>query len=281
MICAGCLPRYRLVPYFAVILMLSGVQLLTACTAPTRAKVVSLEQPAYKTVGRPSRYTVKRKDTLYTIAWNYGLDFRTLARWNAIAPPYTIYPGQTLVLAGPRLAPRNPQPSGTKVPAPPPQPKPIRSAQSAPASNHKSPGNADKASRAVPDLSESTRKLYWRWPTQGQLKQRYSGTDPSRKGIKIGGTQGQPVLAAESGKVVYAGSGLIGYGLLLIIRHNKNYLSAYGHNRKLLVNEGALVKKGMQVAEMGQQGGGSPVLHFEIRRNGTPVDPLKLLPRQP
>ena len=107
----------------------------------------------------------------------------------------------------------------------------------------------------------------------------YADAGSSRKGIEIRGRKGQPVVAAEAGKVVYAGAGLIGYGRLIIVKHNKNYLSAYGHNRKLLVQEGERVTKGQPVAEMGSDSTGEPVLHFQIRRDGKPVDPLKLLPR--
>jgi len=104
--------------------------------------------------------------------------------------------------------------------------------------------------------------------------------DPLRKGIKIAGREGQPVLAAEGGKVVYSGSGLIGYGRLIIIKHSDNYLSAYGHNRKLLVRQDQRVTKGQKIAEMGRANDGRPLLHFEIRRDGKPVDPLKLLPHR-
>ncbi|MCW8908273.1 MAG: peptidoglycan DD-metalloendopeptidase family protein [Sedimenticola sp.] len=113
------------------------------------------------------------------------------------------------------------------------------------------------------------------------MVERFVRGDPVRKGVKIQGRHGEAVRAAESGKVVYAGNGLIGYGRLVIIKHNKNYLSAYGHNRKIHVKEGDTVKKGIRIAEMGSGGDGKPVLHFEIRRNGAPVDPLRLLPRQP
>jgi lipoprotein NlpD len=110
---------------------------------------------------------------------------------------------------------------------------------------------------------------------------RFVKGDPVRKGVKIEGQYGASVNAAETGKVVYAGSGLIGYGRLVIIKHNKNFLSAYGYNKKIHVKEGDTVKKGIRIAEMGSDGNGKPMLHFEIRRNGAPVDPLKLLPRHP
>lgn len=122
--------------------------------------------------------------------------------------------------------------------------------------------------------------MRWIWPTKGKTALGYKSDDPSRKGIKISGRLGQPVVAAESGKVVYAGSGLLGYGRLVIIKHTRNYLSAYGYNNRILVKEGQGVKKGERIAEMGRKGSSEPMLHFEIRRNGTPVNPAGLLPRQ-
>ncbi|OQX37773.1 MAG: hypothetical protein B0D84_00255 [Candidatus Sedimenticola endophacoides] len=119
--------------------------------------------------------------------------------------------------------------------------------------------------------------MQWLWPTQGTLLERFDPSDVTRKGIKIGGSAGQAVKAAEAGDVVYAGSGLLGYGRLIIIKHNQNYLSAYGHNRKLLVKEGDRVAKGARIAEMGSKGTGGAMLHFEIRRNGVPMDPLKVV----
>ena len=261
--------------------VLAGAQ-LSGCSAPTRAKVVSLEKPvrSAQTGARSSYHRVKKGDTLYTIAWLYGLDFQELAGWNGINPPYTIYPGQTLRLSYPvkRGAPAR---HGEKQTVPASRPattvkKPPASVAARSAGTRATPSEQAVVAR---EFNERTR-LAWQWPTRGKLEQRFSNVDPSRKGIKISGNSGQKVVAAESGKVVYAGSGLIGYGRLIIIKHNKNYLSAYGHNRKLLVEEGAVVKKGEVVAEMGRNGAGNPTLHFEIRRNGTPVNPLKLLPRE-
>ena len=121
--------------------------------------------------------------------------------------------------------------------------------------------------------------LQWRWPTDGTLVETFSPSDPSRKGVKISGKRNQSVVAAESGDIVYSGSGLVGYGELIIIKHNNDYLSAYGHNNKRLVKEGQRVARGDAIAEMGVAGG-RPLLHFEIRRQGKPVDPVALLPRR-
>jgi len=221
---------------------------------------------------------VRAGDTLYTIAWRYGLDFPDLARWNGIAPPYTIYPGQSLRLTyaakpAPKTRPSKKQTAPSKS-APTTKAKPTVVSRS-------TGKKANPPKKSATDTAfDQRRRLVWQWPTRGKLEQRFSNVDPSRKGIKISGNSGQKVVAAESGKVVYAGSGLIGYGRLIIIKHNKNYLSAYGHNRRLLVDEGGIVRRGEAVAEMGKNGGGRPTLHFEIRRNGTPVNPLKLLPRR-
>jgi lipoprotein NlpD len=221
---------------------------------------------------------VRRGDTLYSIAWRSGRDFRSLARWNRIPPPYTIYPGQVLTLTPatrPAPAPAKPRqasPSRTTTSSKPAAAPPRPANTSKPKDVAKPPPASQPASRSGP--------LRWNWPVTGPLLSSYSARDPSRKGIKIGGRPGQPVRAAEGGRVVYSGSGLIGYGQLIIIKHNDNYLSAYGHNAKLLVKEGEQVARGKHIADMGRSNEGRPMLHFEIRRDGRPVDPLGLLPRK-
>jgi lipoprotein NlpD len=122
--------------------------------------------------------------------------------------------------------------------------------------------------------------LAWRWPADGELVGRFAAGDPTRQGIDIAGKAGDPVRAAADGVVVYSGSGLVGYGELVIVKHNEAWLSAYGHNRARRVNEGQLVKAGQQIAEMGRSGAARDMLHFEIRYNGKPVDPLLHLPRR-
>ena len=118
----------------------------------------------------------------------------------------------------------------------------------------------------------------WLWPTDGEVIRKFSQDTAGKKGIAIGGRKGQPVVAAAGGEVVYSGSGLLGYGQLIIINHNKNYLSAYAHNSSLLVKEGDVVEAGQQIAKLGDTGTDRAMLHFEIRHNGRPVDPLKHLP---
>ncbi len=132
----------------------------------------------------------------------------------------------------------------------------------------------------TPTATTNVGGIQWRWPTQGELIQRFSTSDLTRQGIGIGGRAGQAVVAAADGEVVYSGSGLRGYGELIIVKHSPEYLSAYAHNRKRLVNEGQRVRAGQPIAELGRTGADRDKLHFEIRRGGKPVDPLGYLPRR-
>lgn len=196
---------------------------------------------------------VRRGDTLYSIAFDAGLDYRAVARWNGIDPPYVIRPGQKLRLR----PPPGDQPVATAArrPAPPdPQPAPQRE----PTPYAASPG--------------------WQWPAEGEIIRRFS-TDSANPGIEIAGQAGQPVKSAADGRVVYSGDGLRGYGKLIIVKHNENFLSAYAHNRKLLVREGDQVRRGQPIAEMGSTDTDRVKLHFEIRKQGAAVDPLEFLPK--
>jgi lipoprotein NlpD len=230
------------------------------------------------------RYRVRRGDTLHAIAFNFGLDWRDVAAWNGIRSPYVIYPDQELRLSPPaRSAPRQAQqrpkssetqpPSGTTVQAAPaprsstavyrdPAPEPAATPAAKPAAKGQVAGDPDT----------------WRWPVDGRILSRFQANDPARKGIDIAGTEGQPVVATAAGEVVYSGSGLIAYGELIIIKHSERMLSAYAHNRKRLVEEGQQVKAGERIAEMGRNDRNQAMLHFEIRRDGTPQNPLDYLP---
>lgn len=261
-------------------LLLTG-HLLYGCSAPVRAPVVSREHvPPPTRALRPASYRVRSGDTLYAIAWRYGINYASIARWNGIRYPYTIYPGQKLRLTpeagGSRSGKRRKVTKTLQTKDDPPPAKTVVSKKVV----TRSPARAAKPPASTSRSSERL-QLQWAWPTKGSVVSRFVRGDPVRKGVKIQGRYGETVKAAESGKVVYAGSGLIGYGRLVIIKHNKNYLSAYGHNRKIHVKEGDTVNKGRRIAEMGSDGDGKPVLHFEIRRNGAPVDPIRLLPRYP
>jgi len=204
-------------------------------------------------------YTVKKSDTLYSIAWRYGLDYHQLARWNQIGKDFIIHPGQRLILVEPKkttLLARNAEAS-----------KPAIKAE---------PGTQKKTSEAVKNKNTSVK---WRWPTSGKIMNTFAANKLDRKGIDIAGKLGQAVHAVANGKVVYSGNGLAGYGNLIIIKHNDTYLSAYAYNQQRLVKEGVTVKAGMVISKMGRRPDGSTRLHFEIRKNGKPVDPMKYLPR--
>lgn len=230
--------------------------LLTACASNNYAPVRDLERPKTVTKGT---YTVRQGDTLYSIAWRYGRDFRELAAANGIRWPYTIYKGQRISLSKPVKK--------TWVPATAVQKEKAESTQTAVRKERK------------PQTVVAKKAPVWRWPAQGSIIGRFSANG-SNKGIDIKGREGQPVRAAADGTVVYSGSGLIGYGNLVIIKHSEIFLSAYAHNKKILVREQKKVKAGDKIAEIGSSGTSVSKLHFEIRKNGKPVNPLWYLPKK-
>jgi lipoprotein NlpD len=230
-------------------------------------------------------------DTLYSIAWESGRDHRELAIWNKIAPPYTIKPGQQIRVLPPEkeaaaaeTKPATPNKPATKTAtAKPPAPKPVAkpgtppttpvTAKPAPAKTETKTATAKSSVPLTPPKSGE-----WAWPADGSILNQYS--DSSSKGLDIGGSKGAPVRAAATGRVVYQGSGLRGYGQLIIIKHSDEFLSAYAHNDRIHVKEGDVVKRGQKIADMGSTGTDRVKLHFEIRRQGTPIDPLKYLPKR-
>jgi lipoprotein NlpD len=217
-------------------------------------------------------YVVHRGDTLYSIAWQHGLTYRQLADINGIRAPYTIYSGQRL-----RVKPLAAQRTAAPVQSKPRTTPAVRQPQ--PVASRKTTAPAGKPAAAVSG-SVAGYDGKWVWPTRGRVQRGFQADANGRKGIDIGGHSNQPVNAAANGKVVYAGSGLVGYGRLIIVKHNENLLSAYGHNNKLLVAEGEYVKAGQMIATMGSSGTSRTGLYFEIRKNGKPVNPLQYLPRQ-
>ncbi len=229
----------------------------------------------------PSYYTVRKGDTLYSISWRYGMDYKDVARINNIRSPYTIYVGQRIRFkpTSATTAQRASSPQPTKT-------QPIKPSPSVQAKPLPAPTPKTTAAKPQPQPKPSAepfvgnQNLQWRWPTEGRVVSTYSNSSPGRKGIDIAGQSGQPVYAAASGKVVYSGNSLPRYGNLLIIKHNDVYLSAYAHSDRLLVKEGAVVKSGQKIALMGRTGTQRDQLHFEIRRNGKPVDPMRFLPKR-
>ncbi|MET3650945.1 peptidoglycan DD-metalloendopeptidase family protein [Dyella japonica] len=316
-------------------LILTSTVLLVAC-GTQRSVVVEPASSGSSRVVTPAprptssgTYKVAKGDTLYSIAFRNGVDFRDLASWNHIDSPYTIWPGQELKLApadgkppaasamhtAPVVATAVKPPASTShvvTPAPESQP----GVQSAPASTTNpavvaAPAAATPAHASTPAPAASTTPVVpvagapaataantpppappvpaapgatrsnggvsWRWPADGTLIKRFQSGD-AIPGIEIGGKSGDPVRAAADGVVVYSGNGLVGYGELVIVKHNDSYLSAYGHNSKRLVKEGQRVTAGQQIAEMGSTGASRDELQFQIRKDGNPVDPLGYLP---
>ena len=261
-----------------VFFLLAGIY---ACTTTVEAPVTARhdkESARVKSSSVPKKsdrkaksHTVNKGDTLYSIAWRYGYDHKSLAAWNRIKSPFVIYPGQVIHF---KTLKRRPTKKLT-------QPSPVitdrtggdkKTATKPPARKTQESGSPGKAVSA-----RTAASVRWQWPARGKLLKSDSPT--AQKGISISGKTGQKVVAAATGEVVYSGSGLRGYGKLVIIKHNDTYLSAYAHNQKLIVTEGEKVKVGQQISTMGLDSKGTPVLHFEIRRNGKPIDPLQQLPR--
>lgn len=317
---------------------ISGILALAACAAGPPAPVVDLtvpnaDVPLASTPTRSETYQVKSGDTLYSIAFRHGLDYRELAAWNGIAAPYRIGVGQSLRLSAPAVPPSAPsapsvapepqpgqavtaavadhpasaptsasataagaaQPSLFEAVAEPAPAKPVAAtapganpppvaATPAHSANHApvpaalpaAPVAPTQESTAVPQLRADG--VSWRWPVEGKVVGTFVAGDQTKQGLDIAGRAGDPVRAAASGEVVYSGNGLIGYGELVIVKHNANFLSAYGHNRKRLVKEGDRVTAGQEIAEMGSSSATRDELHFEIRKNGKPVNPLEYLP---
>ncbi|MGB4064193.1 MAG: peptidoglycan DD-metalloendopeptidase family protein [Azonexus sp.] len=300
-----------------IVVALFPVLLLTGCISqqPVPAVDRSISRAAVQPAG-PGYYTVKRGDTLYRIALEHGQDHRDIANWNNIANPSSIKEGQILRVAPPGAV-AEPATDGAAVTKPidvgvavesrsldQPAGGSIVAAQQngtlkreprvgkepysdeAYARLNKVGGEPAKPAEikpevkpeAAPAVATGPDDVPWMWPTSARLLAPYS--ESSNKGLDFAGKAGDPILAAGDGKVVYAGSGLRGFGELVIVKHNATYLSAYAHNRKILVKEGQQVSRGQKIAEMGNTDADSVKLHFEIRKQGKPVDPAQYLPKR-
>lgn len=313
----------------ALALLMTGCSTVVVQPPPNAPVITSRPAP----MQQPGTYMVTKGDTLYSIAFRNGTDFREVAQLNGIAPPYTIWPGQVLKLprrgagAEPVHAPapvvvatKAPSssastPSATTAPVfqtvettPVPAkqssaPGPAHAGSVAPVSvaavhpassvTHNTvalataaPSNPSPPAVVAPPQpaaatagggTRSAGGVKWRWPATGPIAGRFQAS-AAIPGIDITGKAGDPVVAAADGTVVYSGNGLVGYGELIIIKHNDSFLSAYGHNRKRLVAEGQQVKAGQQIAEMGSSGSSRDELQFQIRKDGNPVDPIEYLP---
>ena len=258
----------------------------TAASPPTQAASPAPEPvrlpPGAENAGKPGYYTVKRGDTLYAIGLESGQSYRDIARWNGLENPNLIEVGQVLRVVPP-VAEAAAAVARPIAPAGRVETRPLAAPGSAPAGN--GPAAAPVAAGApaaappaapAPTASEGEDGVVWSWPAAGPVATPFE--DSKTKGLAITGKAGDPVLAAADGRVVYAGSGLRGYGNLVIVKHNSLFLSAYGHNQTLLVKEDQIVRRGQRIAEMGSTDAERVQLHFEIRRQGKPVDPARLLP---
>lgn len=262
--------------------------LMTACSSPP-ATVVNRDQPPSRKL---QEHLVGPGETLYSIAWRYDVEHRRLAQRNGIKPPFTIYPGQVLKLdvagvsasvstgkSAPSKSASKPAANSTNTPTPTASPRPVAPPLKPETNTSRSTNTtASPGSSSTVTLPSGTPN--WRWPVQGRVLRAFGASTGLNQGIDISGNLGDSVQAAAPGQVVYAGSGLRGYGNLVILKHNDTYLSAYAHNRRLRVTEGDVVKAGDTIAEMGSSGTEKVKLYFEIRRDGKPVDPIRHLPKR-
>jgi lipoprotein NlpD len=313
--------EYRL--RLGVVIVLAAA-LAAGCAAPRRAPVVERApqpkpaapakpaptvKPAISPDARPPFHTVRKGETLYSIALEYGLDYKELAEWNNIDPA-KLQAGQQLRLAAPdgtvsaaplKYAPAaiEARPLGTPPGVPAPgvsqtspsmvksEPKGMRVpysdqiyAQLAALKPDAGPAaKPEPRPQPKPEAAQEAAGLPWIWPAAGKVVGNFNGS--TTKGIAIAGKLGQPVLASAAGKVIHSGTGIRGLGKFIVIKHNDAYLSVYAHNNLLLVKEGDSVTRGQKIAEMGNSDADQVKLHFEIRRFGKPVDPVRLLPERP
>lgn len=241
--------------------LLLAASLIAGCTSSGLLSIPVSDQGRYQYA--PKIYTVQKGDTLYGISWAFGFDYKQVAQWNNINLPYTIYVGQQIYLYPKEQKNQRVKAKPIVLTTLPRQKQPTQTLASAP----------DKQPVSVPQKTVAGK---WAWPAQGKLVGKFSPKS-GNKGIQIAGVEGSPVRATSGGQVVYAGEGLRGYGKLIIVKHSSDYISAYAHNKEILVSEGQTIASGQRIASMGQTDANAPMLHFEIRKGGSPVDPMRFL----
>ena len=258
-----------------LICIIAALLLLTSCAtrkAPAPVVDVSGSVPLsqrLKNSIKTTEYIVKKGETLYSIAWRANLNVNTIAGINNISSPYKIFPGQKIILSAKSVQPSKYKPP-VKVPS-----KNMELSIKKPVAHNKKQAYGGNVSRKSMENNQKVRK--WYWPVKGAVISAYSLTKQGNKGIDIAGQRGDPVRSSAKGKVVYTGDALRGYGKLVIIKHNDDYLSAYAHNDQILVKEQQIVKAGDIIAKMGDTGSQRVMLHFEVRFRGKPVNPMKYL----
>lgn len=250
----------------SIILVFIGMFALAGCQSAYQSPVADIDEPRFLDSDRIHR--VNEGETLYAIAWIYDLDFMHIARVNNLVSPYNVIPGQIL-----NVDPRAETSSGV-------QNQVQIQARSTPTTSTAENTTQSRQNRPaqVNPVVVGQRALIWGWPAQGNIVGEFSEVGVENKGVNIAGQKGDPVMAAADGEVVYSGSGLLRYGDLLIIKHNDRFLTAYAHNNALLVSEGDKVSRGQRIAELGSTGVDRDMLHFEIRLEGKPVNPINYLP---
>lgn len=279
--------------FYAILILCAIVVLLNACSyTANKAPISERQQPPTIKI---FQHVVAPGETLYSIAWRYGLDYKRLASINGIDSDFVIYPGEILDLRTNRRYFSHPKKQRYVTPAESPVSSPSlvtqrSSKNSAPVAIESTRPSSIPPSASINSTTEkisatgpvatktAERHIIWQWPITGPIISKFSGAKGLNKGIDIKAKTGDKVAAAAAGEVVYAGSGLRGYGKLLIIKHNDIFLSAYGHNSSLRVKEGDIVNAGQHIADVGATGTNTAMLHFEIRREGEPVNPLDYLP---
>lgn len=258
-------------------------------TSPSGNSSIRTKSLPVKAGYTPSHYTVRKGDTLYAIAWRYNLDFKTLARLNNIGRGYNIYPGQRLALKASakfkpstaKTANKRSKPTLVSQKATKSTPNKVSKSSNVIASRSNNTSHSQQISNtSSPKKSAKVGTVSWSWPSNGKVIKKFTTKGTVNKGVNIAGRKGDAVFAAASGQVVYAGNGILGYGNLIIINHNGLYMSAYAHNSQVFVRENERVRRGDKIAEIGRSGTDRYMLHFEIRRDGKPVNPSRYLPKR-
>ena len=270
----------------SIIIFIAQALLLSACSSHHQpAPVVNLTKTASTPAAKNNikrnlvnskYYMVKKGDTLYSIAFSAGKDFKEIARFNNIPKPYSIYPGQRLSLISTKAT----VVKNTNKPTPKPRQDNKKQTVETTKKSAYSKNVVTKNTQTKPSGKSNNEEVSkWIWPTKGKVVSKFSLGAVGNKGIDISGQKGDPIIATANGKVVYTGDALRGYGKLIIVKHSEDYLSAYAHNNEILVKEQQLVKAGQIIARKGNSGTEQVMLHFEIRYKGKSVDPLRYLPK--